>query len=220
MPRASSGRSAQVTISTPSGGSMAGGAISLRCSTTPSSRRSSTNPRRRAKARLSGSLSRTGASSSLKPCRAAHAEIAWYNAEPAPRRRCSASTVIEREDAIGALRGDRPDRGADGDAVQAREVVDVGADARLERAHLVHGDGVVRPDGVVDVQREPLVRRVRSGGHLEHAATIRPDRPRYAGVATPPSSSGLGRRPFTPVARVRIPLGVPQAHGPRRTSSV
>src|SRR5205823_235646 len=25
---------------------------------------------------------------------------------------------------------------------------------------------------------------------------------------TPPSSSGLGRRPFTPVARVRIPLGV------------
>src|SRR6476661_5177036 len=25
---------------------------------------------------------------------------------------------------------------------------------------------------------------------------------------TPPSSSGLGRRPFTPVTRVRIPLGV------------
>ena len=33
--------------------------------------------------------------------------------------------------------------------------------------------------------------------------------PGYSGSTRPPSSSGLGRRPFTPVARVRIPLGVP-----------
>ena len=48
--------------------------------------------------------------------------------------------------------------------------------------------------------------------HSGRAAILR--RPR------PPSSSGLGRRPFTPVARVRIPLGVPHAPGPRSTSSV
>ena len=29
----------------------------------------------------------------------------------------------------------------------------------------------------------------------------------------PPSSSGLGHRPFTPAARVRIPLGVSRPHG-------
>ena len=31
----------------------------------------------------------------------------------------------------------------------------------------------------------------------------------------PPSSSGLGRRPFTPVTRVRIPLGVQRMVRPR-----
>ena len=33
-------------------------------------------------------------------------------------------------------------------------------------------------------------------------------RPYAVGAVRPPSSSGLGRRPFTAVARVRIPLGV------------
>ena len=34
----------------------------------------------------------------------------------------------------------------------------------------------------------------------------------------PPSSSGLGRRPFTPVTRVRIPLGVRRRYGSSRTT--
>src|SRR6478672_9958255 len=36
-------------------------------------------------------------------------------------------------------------------------------------------------------------------------------RPYAVRAVRPPSSSGLGRRPFTAVARVRIPLGVPHS---------
>jgi hypothetical protein len=35
-------------------------------------------------------------------------------------------------------------------------------------------------------------------------------------VAGPPSSSGLGHRPFKAAARVRIPLGVPAGYAGRR----
>jgi len=67
-----------------------------------------------------------------------------------------------------------PTRGAGGGAVNAHQVVHVIANARLERAHIVHRQGLVRPDGVVDVERELVVQLARAGGNLEHAATIRP----------------------------------------------
>ncbi len=44
--------------------------------------------------------------------------------------------------------------------------------------------------------------------HGPHGDLPPPDRAGYASSLPPPSSSGLGHRPFTAAARVRIPLGV------------
>ena len=171
-PRASSGRCAQVTISTPSGGSTGGGSISDRCSTTPSSLRSSTNPRAWAKARLSGSLSNTGASSSRKAAsdRPGRHRRVQRGADAAPPM--LGKHGDEREDAVGPLRQDNADRTADRAPVEEGEVVDVRDDARLERSHLVHRDRVVRPNGVVDAQRDLLLRLAVALRHLDHDRTF------------------------------------------------
>ena len=76
IPRASSSRSAHVTISTP-WRLTSGGSILVRSSETPFSRRSTAKPRRSAKARLSGSLSATTASIVSSPRSRAQVEMAW-----------------------------------------------------------------------------------------------------------------------------------------------
>ena len=74
----------------------------------------------------------------------------------------------EREDTVETFWEDDADRAAGHVAVQESDVVDVCDDARLERPHLVHRDHVVRPNGVVDVERELLVRRAVALVHLDH----------------------------------------------------
>ena len=67
MPGVRSGRSAQVTISTPSGGSIAGASIAVRSSTSLEFRPTSRKPRRSTQARLSASSSATVVSSMTHP---------------------------------------------------------------------------------------------------------------------------------------------------------
>ena len=68
------------------------------------------------------------------------------------------------------------------------------------------------------VDAKPALQRIAAvcsfedlgAGTLSYRSSQRHERCEYPGEIRigPPSSSGLGRRPFTAVARVRIPLGV------------
>ena len=79
----------------------------------------------------------------------------------------------DRVDPIDALRKDGADPGADRGSANAGHMVDVIANARLERADVGHRERIVRPDGVVDIQRELLVRFAEARGDLEHGRNNR-----------------------------------------------
>ena len=167
------GAAAQVTISTPSGGSTSGGVISARWRTTTELAPflGEPTPLREGEA--------LGVVVEHRDLELAQAALGRPRRDrlvqrgPTPRRRCSGEHGDDREDAIDALRKDGADRGADRGAVNARHVVDVIANARLERAHVVHRERIVRPDGVVDIQRELLVRFAAARGDLEHGRNNR-----------------------------------------------
>ena len=96
------------------------------------------------------------------------------------RRVADDRRAVERDPAVGAVRA----------AERVRDVLalDLGDP---------EGGAAARRQQVEDRRRDR--RAVRCGCPPRGNGTLPP---------TPPSSSGLGRRPFTPVARVRIPLGV------------
>ena len=74
--------------------------------------------------------------------------------------------------------------------------------ARVEAE--VAGDPKLRELAAQPTEQPHGVRAGHGHGRITVAFSLRS----YPASTWPPSSSGLGRRPFTPVARVRIPLGV------------
>ena len=90
----SSGRSAQVVSSIPSGASTGGGSVVVRSSTSPNSRPVSSNPSPDANAWLAALSSRTQASKALWPRPAAQCEISAKSVEPMPWRRSSGGTQM------------------------------------------------------------------------------------------------------------------------------
>ena len=84
---ASSGRSAQVTISTPAGGSIAGASIAVRSSTIFEFRPTSRKPRRSTHARLSASSSATVVSSVTQPRSCTHSATSRVERRPRLRHR-------------------------------------------------------------------------------------------------------------------------------------
>lgn len=93
---------------------------------------------------------------------------------------------------------------------RAIRVAHLDADLRVLAARDVPpGRWVVPPRGTRHVLEAPAAADLRAGDALAILRTLPPRRGRVGShdVPGPPSSSGLGSRPFKAVTRVRIPLG-------------
>ena len=117
--------------------------------------------------RLSASSSSTGAHSSSSERSSAHCETIRYRALPAPSQRFSASTVVNtnaRSERCGksATTGGTHNRTAE----QARKSA-LSQGPGLERAGLGHRHRLLRPHGVVDIERDLLLRFARALAYLD-----------------------------------------------------